>query len=93
MTLRLKYIVVAVLLAVSQMLALYTVSAHAGEPEHVGQECDLCLTVQANDTGSLKAEISLAVPPALYWTMQDKPALEAIIKALSGTVKARAPPL
>ena len=89
--LRILLVVLTVLLG--QTLAMGTTIAHEVDPAHSADDCSICLTVQANDTAPPPAAHDFDMPPVLYWAVGETATQEAVIKALSGTTKARAPPL
>ena len=63
MSLNVKYLLLAAVFFLSQTWALANASAHDLGADHGGDECQVCLTVQAKDK---------APPPVLEWAHIDK---------------------
>lgn len=76
-----------------QTLAMGTAIAHDVDPAHTADDCAICLTVQATDTATPASDTQIYAPPVSYWAVGATATQEAVLKALSGGIKARAPPL
>jgi len=90
---QLKILLVVLMALLGQTLALGTAIAHEVDPAHTTDDCSICLTVQTNDTAPPPAIHDFEAPPVSYWTVGETATQGAVLKALSGTTKARAPPL
>ena len=81
------------MVTLGQTLAMGTAIAHEVDPAHTADDCSICLTVQVNDTAPPPATHLFEAPPAVYWAVGKTETKTAVLKALAGTQKARAPPL
>lgn len=89
---RLKIVLVALVVLLSQTLVMGLATAHDIDPAHASDDCAICLTVQHNDVAPPPVDAGLKFPPLAYWAVGDIASNDAVLKALSGTRKARAPP-
>jgi len=89
---QLRVILVVLTVLLGQTLAMGTVIAHEMDPAHTADDCAICLTVQANDTAPPAEAVVFDMPPITYWAVGDVASQDAVLKALSGLMKARAPP-
>ena len=76
-----------------QTLAMNAAIAHEIDADHSADDCSICLTVQVNDTAPPPATHLFEAPDADYWAVGKTETKGAVLKALSGVQKARAPPL
>jgi len=90
---QLKILLVVLAVLLGQTLAMGTAIAHEVDPEHTTDDCAICLTIQANDTAPPPVAHDFEGPVVTYWSVGETATQDAVLKALSGTCKARAPPL
>ena len=90
---QLRIFLVVLTVLYGQTLAMGTVIAHDMDPAHTADDCAICLTVQANDTAPPAKAVVFDAPPVSYWAVGEVASQDAALKALSGLMKARAPPL
>ena len=76
-----------------QTLAMNAAIAHEIDADHSADDCSICLTVQVNDPAPPPAAHLFEAPAAFYWAVAKTEKKRAVLKVLSGTQKARAPPL
>lgn len=90
---RLRYVLVALVLLVSQTLAICTANAHDSDPGHIGDDCSICLMVQAGDVpGPVPAERA-ELPLVLFGDPAPIASECTVTALLLSSVRARAPPL
>lgn len=89
---RLKIWLIALLVLVGQSLSVSIAAAHDVDPGHAAHDCNVCLTVQVNDNAPPPADADFEAPPAVYWAVGEIESQTATLKALSGAIRARAPP-
>ena len=90
---QLKTLLVVLMVLVGQTLAISESTAHELDADHTAHDCSICLTVQVNDTAPPPATHLFEAPDADYWAVGKTETKGAVLKALSGVQKARAPPL
>ena len=90
---QLKTLLVALIVLVGQTLAISEVTAHELDPGHASDECLISIAVQTSDSTTPPALQRFEAPPAVSWTVGETATNRAVLKALSGISKARAPPL
>ena len=90
---QLKTLLLVLMVLVGQTLAISEATAHELDPDHASDECAICLAFQSNDTAPPPAIHRFEAPPAVYWAVGEMATKTAVLKALSGICKARAPPL
>lgn len=89
---RLKNLLIVLAVLISQSFAISLAATHEADPAHTGDECAICLSIQAQDDGPLPSLDGPDMLPVLYWSVGDVASVDAVLKARDGSAKARAPP-